>query len=130
MMREILFRGMGSSGEWFYGFLSYTNDKRVCGDLGYFISNKAGSPFAYDVTPETVGEYTGVEAYRSCRTGEHALKIFEGDILEDVFGRIYNVEFRDGVFLGVTTDDYAWDPVGEIGCKIIGNVHQTEMILK
>lgn len=67
-MHEILFRGKRKdNGEWVYGDLSqHKNGKK-------FI--KCGSATqSYDVIPETVGQYTGIEA--------NGKKIFEGDIVK------------------------------------------------
>lgn len=51
-MREILFKAKTISGNWVNGLLSNKDDK-------WYISNKAGMPFAYDVRPETICQFTG-----------------------------------------------------------------------
>jgi len=67
-MREIEFRGMDIHGDWHYGLL--------CKLKGHtYISNRAGVPRAYDVRPETVGQYIG-------RKDENKNKIYGGDILD------------------------------------------------
>ena len=43
-MREILFKAKTISGNWVNGLLANKDDK-------WYISNKAGSPFAYEVRP-------------------------------------------------------------------------------
>ena len=52
-MREILFKAKTINGNWVNGLLANKNDK-------WYISNKAGSPFAYDVRPETICQFTGL----------------------------------------------------------------------
>ena len=56
-MKEIKFKGQTIKGEWVYGLLC----KPMTGEYKNktFISNKAGSPMAYEIRPETVEQYTG-----------------------------------------------------------------------
>lgn len=66
-MREILFKAKTISGNWVNGLLSNKDDK-------WYISNKAGMPFAYDVRPETICQFTGLR-------DKNGNKIWGNDIL-------------------------------------------------
>lgn len=66
-MREILFKAKTISGNWVNGLLANKDDK-------WYISNKAGMPFAYDVRPETICQFTGLR-------DKNGKKIWENDIL-------------------------------------------------
>lgn len=74
-MREILFKAKTISGNWVNGLLANKDDK-------WYISNKAGMPFAYDVRPETICQCTGLK-------DKNGNMVFENDImsahLDDIF---------------------------------------------
>lgn len=76
-MREILFKAKTISGNWVNGLLANKDDK-------WYISNKAGSPFAYEVRPETLCQFTGL-------CDKNGKKIWENDIVlitENVYSTV------------------------------------------
>ena len=54
MENRYLFRGKTISGNWVQGLLTSKDDK-------WYISNKAGAPFAYEIRPESICQCTGLK---------------------------------------------------------------------
>lgn len=135
-MREILFRGKDVKESWHIGLLAKSGN-------GWYISNSAGIPLAYEVIPETVGQYTGLK-------DKYGNKIFEGDIIKEDFeiGVVkfgsYETPYRDwsvitqdiftkhiGFYINWITLDYRKD-IGywQNKIKVIGNIHDNPELLK
>ena len=136
-MREILFRGKGTSGlsanEWVYGY--------YCKDFwtprkghGILPTDKERGGYV-EVDPSTVGQFTGL-------TDKNGKRIFEGDIVSTDITRPYLiVEFRDGCFMFNCNDggkDY-YDimlPILEKAQteykygEVIGNIHDNPEFMK
>lgn len=95
-MREILFKGQSINGEWFEGLLSISQGLTGQPPKGSYISNKSGMPWAYNVRPETVCQFTGY-------FDKNGKRIFEGDILIYIASNMSSMEvkFEDGCFVGV-----------------------------
>lgn len=89
-MREIFFKAKTISGNWVNGLLANKDDK-------WYISNKAGMPFAYDVRPETICQFTGLCDKNGKRIWENDILMCHGnseDLVKTVFGEfgVRNIE--------------------------------------
>ena len=133
-MREILFRGKRTdNGEWVEGaFYAYYNFKRTRVQILKDRTN--GTPDAYEVIPETIGQYTGL-------TDKNGKKIFEGDILSErppqnqiaYIGYVaYDEELAAWRFMIKNDTKYNGVLLGSYSrsYKIIGNIHDNPELLE
>lgn len=113
-MREIKFRGKGISG-WNYGLL--THDTKIDDNYEWFISNKAGKPYAFVVFPTSIGQFTGAK-------DKNGKEIYEGDLLKgrDVRDFVINVQFDKDTGSWHLYRNYRY-------CEVIGNVHDNPEML-
>ncbi|MEN0946747.1 YopX family protein [Listeria monocytogenes] len=123
-MRDIEFRGQNINGHWAHGNLAIIKEKLDRAEIGAYISNSAGAPFAYQIRPETIGQYTGLK-------DKNGKKIFEGDVGWDEHNECYGVvKFEEGKFL------YVWENIAEDlqevadGIEICGNIHENPDLLE
>lgn len=83
-------------------------------------------PFAYQVRPETIGQFTGF-------VDKNGISIYEGDILD--LGNDYRVKviFEDAAFFikdEESGDDTVLCDINCSECQIIGNIYENEETLK
>ena len=129
MKREILFRGARvCDGHFVNGSLVEVNGECDSNEsVPHIVISYGPDTFDwFDIDPETVGQYTGIDD----REGE---KIFEGDIFKiGAENNIYTVRFDYGCFLAYE-DDVQVGILAELSTmfiKKIGNIHDNKELLK
>jgi len=130
--RGIKFRGMILDGKWVYGNLSILTQKVNNIEAGHYISNSIGLPFAYQIRPETVGQFTGL-------LDKNGKEIYEGDIIKvktiNWLVEPINSEERDGDNYGLCVspngngENYFLDK-SILSGEVIGNIYQNPELLK
>lgn len=83
MKDRCLFKAKICNGEWVAGFLHCKDDK-------WYINNKAGSPFAFEVRPDTICQCTGLK-------DKNGRLIWENDVIKYHFGNAY-AQIRYGAY--------------------------------
>ena len=121
-MREILYRGKRvDNGDWGYGYAVKGNDKKyqmfIAASIG--VGFFTGGIIAYEVIPETVGQFTGL-------TDKNGKKIFEGDIVESPNGTQGVVEWQNAecAFLVNIGDD--WQTMDDCPYEVVGNIYDNK----
>ena len=129
MKREILFRGARvCDGHFVNGSLVEVNGECDSNEsVPHIVISYGPDTFDwFEVDPETVGQYTGIDD----REGE---KIFEGDVFKiGAEDNIYTVKFDYGCFLAYE-DDVQVGILAELATmfiKKIGNIHDNKELLK
>lgn len=139
-MREILFRGKRrDNGEWIEGYLSKIffahkeywaiTRKEVVGRYAHATEYDFVS---YEVYPETIGQYTGID-------DKNGKKVFEGDIVAGAvhwLERMKNgfVAFKDGSFgliwyRGEVAQFNPFTSMCNVEYEVIGNIHDNPELL-
>lgn len=122
-MREILFRGKDIKGNWYEGLLCHNKKKDE-----WYISNKAGVPTAYQVRPETIGQFTGL-------TDKNGTKIFEGDIVRygDTIHKVVFEQRNGTAYFGLVYSPIETLPFGHYQdlrqLEVIGNIYENPELI-
>lgn len=134
-MREILFRGKRTAGgEWVEGYLIQSTQCYGKADPHTFIVNNEhpqgcfGGDIYIEVNPETVGQYTGLNA--------NGKKVFEGDIVQygDTVHEVVFETRNDTAYFGLIYSTNETLPFGHyqdlLQIEVIGNIHDTPELVK
>lgn len=127
-MREILFRGHRiDNGEWVYGSLLKVSNQLYIRSIEY-----TGIGYGFLVTPETIGQFTGL-------TDKNGVKIFEGDILKCINpndGEEFITDFIASLVNGFTFKNVSlsrqlsfFDNDWPDEIEVIGNIHENLELL-
>ena len=131
-MRPIKFRGKWvgdmvagtTADKWEYGCLAF-------GEGHYYIlspSNPAAGRFSKKrVSPETIGQYTGLK-------DKDGVEIYEGDVLGGLLGDGVVVwvaaEARFGISLGGEIHEVYFNELTQNELEVIGNIHDSPELLE
>lgn len=123
-MREIIFRGKRTGNdEWVYGDFMHGNERKSLRDSIWVYDSETQSFNDYEVTPETVGQYTGMK-------DNNGKPIFEGDILKLGTGKTRFVFYGVSSFRHTIYNGYAKGfDFKDKGYQVIGNIHDNPELL-
>lgn len=134
-----LFKAKTCNGEWVAGFLHCKNDK-------WYISNKAGSPFAFEVRPDTICQCTGLKDKNGKLIWEGDTILFQRDNDDCPFsdkdtkkrlGKVFYKDFRTTFAIGMgksgsgSLNDDLWKYVQNGNrVEVIGNIFDNPELIK
>lgn len=129
-MREILFKAKTINGNWVNGLLANKDDK-------WYISNKAGMPFAYDVRPETICQFTGLCDKNGNRIWDNDIVNTNSNLRAQIKFGLYSNSFstrkhNQGFYMDFMDKEYYRHELGYWAGKsvVIGNIFDNKELLQ
>jgi len=136
-MKQPKFRGKTIGGEWAYGNLAITTLKWEQQEAGWYISNRVGRPFANQVQPETVSQFTGLIDRKDQDIYERDI-VMQFDFEDPYFRKV--VTFQNGAFGYIYAEQgfiaygsnhhFEWTNGKSEKIEIIGNMIDTPELAK
>ena len=126
MQDRYLYKAKTCNEEWVQGFLH-------CKDNKWYISNKAGAPFAYEVRPDTICQCTGLK-------DKNGKLIWENDIVKDEKGNFYKAFWQNNYYqfswICVKSDIFLIGAKWDLWCfksfeiEVVGNIFDNPKLLE
>ena len=124
-MVDIKFRALTKMWDEVIWLLSKVENNLNGHENGYYISNKAGSPFAYLVDEDTISQYIGLSDLND-------IEIYNGDIIRYNNGKEFRVEYNEDsasfnlrwLNNNIGSTNITCDTIIDEWIEVINNIHK------